>query len=692
MSFIFENSGWWLVLAPVVGFVYAFVLYRNTHDIFDRKIQILLGILRFVVVTILVIVLMGVLIKLTSHRFEKPLVVLALDNSQSMAQLPDSTEIRKNLPGLLKNLESKLAPEFEVKNVSFGSSVNDTLNFRFDESETNMASLLTYIQERYPNRIIGGLVLVSDGIINRGQDPLTMAESKLYPIFPIAMGDTSTRRDLFFQEVRYNQITFTGNQFPVEIYLKAESCNSQKSSVTISSNNKKLWTSDFTVSSENQIITFSPALMAEKPGIIRYTIEIKPIEEESNVKNNRMDFFIEVKDTRVKVLILADAPHPDIAALKKVFIFRDIYQAEDYLISNFDKDIHQFDLIIFHQLPSTRVSVNDIYEQALKAGKPVMFILGQSSDIELLNAMEIGLKVTATGKKFVNAYPLLVADFQLFRTDHRLVETFDKLPPLISPDGKYSVSPIAVPYLLQKIDNVLTSNPLILFHRKKNQSVAIIAGEGLWWWRNILYQNYRDHEIFEDFIHNMVQYLISSEPTGNFRVKVGNRFRGNEHVKFNAELYDATFKLVNEPEVHLEIKDENGVRYPFIFNRIGDIYELDAGIFNPGIYSWTARTTFNKEELSAGGIFVVEHTIAEKNYLKANHRLLFDLSENSGGKMVWPVQTDSIPQWLKKMGNTATKVYTEESYVKLNDLGWLLALMIILISGEWAIRKWSGIL
>jgi len=60
--------------------------------------------------------------------------------------------------------------------------------------------------------------------------------------------------------------------------------------------------------------------------------------------------------------------------------------------------------------------------------------------------------------------------------------------------------------------------------------------------------------------------------------------------------------------------------------------------------------------------------------------------------MVWPVQTDSIPQWLKKMGNTATKVYTEESYVKLNDLGWLLALMIILISGEWAIRKWSGIL
>jgi hypothetical protein len=37
-----------------------------------------------------------------------------------------------------------------------------------------------------------------------------------------------------------------------------------------------------------------------------------------------MDIFVEVKDSRLKVLFLADAPHPDIAAIKKVFAFRDI--------------------------------------------------------------------------------------------------------------------------------------------------------------------------------------------------------------------------------------------------------------------------------------------------------------------------------------------------------------------------------
>ncbi len=692
MSLIVEHSVWWLVIAPVVGFVYAWILYRNTRDIFSPRIQILLGIFRFAVVTLLVILLSGVLVKHVKNRYEKPLVVLAFDNSQSMVQLPDSLEVRRQWQVLSKDLETKLTRDFEVIKLRFGSSVSDSLSFEFNEPETNISEVFTYIQERFPQRVISGLVLASDGIINRGRDPSNMPETRMFPVFPIAYGDTSTRKDLSFHEVRFNEITFSNSQFPIEIYIRAESCKNQRSSVSIYSNHKKLWSSDFTIYSDNQVITFSPLLTAEKPGLIRYTLEINPVEGEINTQNNRMDIFVEVKDSRLKVLILADAPHPDIAAIKKVFAFRDIYQIEDDLISDFKKDILQYDLIIFHQLPSTRVSINDIYEQTRKAGKPVLFILGQSSDIELFNAMQIGLKINGQGESFVNAYPVLSSDFQLFKTDNRLLETLDKLPPLISPDGIYSIAPTAIPYFYQKVDNVLTSNPLIVFHRNQNQEIGIIAGEGLWWWRNILYQNYQNHEIFEEFFHTIVQYLISGESTGNFRVRVANRFQGNEHVKFSAELYDATFKLMNDPEVHLEIKDENGVTYPYIFNRVGSAYELDAGIFNSGVYYWTATTEFNKAELTAKGNFVVEQTLAEKNYLKANHALLFSLSQKSGGKLIYPSQVDSIPLLLKKTGNTATKVYSEESFFKLNDFWWLLALIVVLISAEWVIRKWSGIL
>jgi hypothetical protein len=84
------------------------------RDIFSPRIQILLGIFRFAVVTLLVILLSGVLVKHVKSRYEKPLVVLAFDNSQSMVQLPDSLEVRRQWQVLSKDLETKLSRDFEV--------------------------------------------------------------------------------------------------------------------------------------------------------------------------------------------------------------------------------------------------------------------------------------------------------------------------------------------------------------------------------------------------------------------------------------------------------------------------------------------------------------------------------------------------------------------------------------------------
>ena len=61
---------------------------------------------------------------------------------------------------------------------------------------------------------------------------------------------------------------------------------------------------------------------------------------EVTYSNNVQDIFIEVMDGREKILILAAAPHPDIAAIKQLII-----QNYDTLIQNLQQNITKLDLV-----------------------------------------------------------------------------------------------------------------------------------------------------------------------------------------------------------------------------------------------------------------------------------------------------------------------------------------------------------
>ncbi|MDZ4205149.1 MAG: hypothetical protein U1C46_10075, partial [Bacteroidales bacterium] len=222
------------------------------------------------------------------------------------------------------------------------------------------------------------------------------------------------------------------------------------------------------------------------------------------------------------------------------------------------------------------------------------------------------------------------------------------------------------------------------------QKTGIIAGEGMWRWRLTNYARNNNHRAFDELLGKFVQYLSLREEKSRFRVSTRNTWNENESVEFAAEFYNASYEPVNENEVELTITDEEGRNFPFAFSPLGNSYFLNAGQLYPGNYIFGARTISQQEGYNAKGAFTVLPLQAELISTVADHNLLFGLAQRSGGQMVSPADMLGISQQLAEREDIKPLIYREMKYHELIDIGWLLALIIALLTGEWVLRRIAG--
>src|SRR5207244_30183 len=94
MSFqlITEKPLWFILLCLLLGAAYAFVLYGNDTSLNEVHpwLKKMMAVLRFLLVSLLAFLLLSPLIKNISYEKEKPIVIIAQDNSESIVVNKDS--------------------------------------------------------------------------------------------------------------------------------------------------------------------------------------------------------------------------------------------------------------------------------------------------------------------------------------------------------------------------------------------------------------------------------------------------------------------------------------------------------------------------------------------------------------------------------------------------------------------------
>jgi len=301
-----------------------------------------------------------------------------------------------------------------------------------------------------------------------------------------------------------------------------------------------------------------------------------------------------------------------------------------------------------------------------------------------------GLMIPQTSASFNEVSGILNPEFSLFSVGPEIEHMISGFPPLHVPFGQYKPGTASQVLMYQKIGNVATKIPLILFNQGVDRKTATIAGEGIWRWRMANYVKAGNQQAFDELFSKIIQYMAVKEDKSQFRVMLKNSFSENEAVEIDAELYNDSYQLVNDPEVNIVITDANKKSFPYAFTRTSNAYYLNAGTLPPGEYSYKATTSFGGKAFQKTGMFSVMALNVETMNTVANHSLLNNMASRHKGKMVYPNQLDQLEELLTARDDLKTIVYSQQRYTDLVSFLPVLLLLLTLLSAEWFIRKRNG--
>lgn len=693
MSIVSESPKWFILLCISAGLVYAGALYFR--DRFNRTygsaLAALLGFLRFVVVSLLAFFLLRPLIKNTSTDIQKPIIVVAQDNSQSLVVGKDSLYYRQQYPGMLQSLISAFGDNYDVRTYNFGSQLSEgTDSLKFDEKITDYSTLFDEVYNKYSGSNIGALIVATDGLYNRGSNPVHTYRKLGCPVFTIALGDTTVNKDVLLAEVAHNRITYLGNKFPLEITVEGRKAAGAISTLTVSRKGVVLHSEQIMITGEHFFKSVSLSLDARETGLQKYTVALSAVDGEITTANNRKDIFIDVLDGRQKVLILASAPHPDVAAISETLGANESYHVESKLEKDFSGNLAEYSLVIFHQLPAAGGTGLSLINNALDLGIPAVFVWGANTDFRAFNELQTGYALLDYRNSTTDVGGVFAKEFSLFSLNENTAENMRKLPPLAVPFGDFEFSQGVSSLAYQRVGQIETGKPLITFNKSGDHKVALIAGEGLWRWRLASFQNTQAHDEFSEIITKTMQYMASKEDRSFFRVNAKNDFTENEHIIFDAELYNESYEPVTSREISMVIVNEAGEEFRYNFSPVTTRYRLDAGMLPPGNYSYTAQANNGVQLLKESGEFSISPLQVELVKTVADHRLLNQLAAVNNGEMVMPQNMNALAEKIKARKDIVSIAYENKKLTDLIDYRWLLALIIGLLALEWLLRKRAG--
>jgi membrane protein implicated in regulation of membrane protease activity len=164
LDFSFQYPAWFLILCVLLGLGYAMLLYYRDTTFKEQapRLNLWLGILRFLAVTILSALLLSPLLKSYFTETKKPIVVLAQDQSESMASDLKGEALEKYKQDWA-GLKNALSESYEVHEIAFGDQVREGVDFSFTDKVSNFSELVRGVYDLYGGQNFGALVLASDG-------------------------------------------------------------------------------------------------------------------------------------------------------------------------------------------------------------------------------------------------------------------------------------------------------------------------------------------------------------------------------------------------------------------------------------------------------------------------------------------------------------------------------------------------
>ena len=657
----------------LLGFIYSLLLYFRQHNFLNKKLLFLLSLSRFLLISFLAFLLLDPILKSSKEIKEKPIVVVLQDVSSS---------ISRNIKNELEDFSNKLN-DLDVYKYSFSDKIYDDFNEENNGLYTNISKVINEINNRFSNRNLSSIILASDGLYNDGVNPVYSNKFNT-PIHSICLGDTTVKKDNVISDVKHNDIVFLGNSFISEIFIESVKYKGEKVKLMIENNGESLFEKNITFNSNKEFLKIPVELKTSQVGVQAFKVVLSTLKNENNIRNNTFMFYVDVINSKYKILFIHDDSHPDIASVVSVIENNKDYDLDIVKSNNLKTNFSDYNLVILHSISKENIQIiDDISDENI----PLLIFPKQ----ELNLYSKLIPNINFNRKSYNNeVFPKINDNFLSFKISKGIEKMINLSPPILTSFGFYNSSPLINPIAYQKYANTITESPLCFFDNYNSNKVGVFLGEGYWRWKINDYKLNDSFENFNELINKVLQYLIIKEDKSKFRLYYDKESNENENIVFEAEVYDDNYNLNNDNDISLLLVNSNNEEYRYLFNKKKEKYYIDLGNLNPDSYKIFAKVEKRNYE-KKGKINIKPINVEFLNKI-ANHQILNDLSKISGGKSYNLANLNLLINNLNEDKDNFVSTRFEDKLIQLIDYELILLILLLLISFEWFVRKYNGLI
>ena len=698
-----------LSLLAVVGFT--LFIYRRTNPPIPERLRCLLIALRTSALMVLVLILFQPLLSLTLRRQEKPVIGVLIDDSASMSLRDREMERASVVKRLLASpVFDKLSRKYHLKFYTFSDGITELDSLRFRGEGTDIARALKELKQRMSEHHLCGVILISDGAFNLGENPLRLASGYGIPIYTVGVGDPSQQKDVLISKIHTNEITYAENKVPVDVTIRSNGFEGKRVIVSLKHKGKVLDSKFLQLTGRSFEKSVRLHYLAEEEGLQKYRVEVSPLKGEITLRNNRRSFYVKVLKSKMKVLLVAGAPSPDYAFIKRALRRDNNIELHSLVQSRgggFYQDnwsrirtrLSQFDCLFLIGFPQ-RDSDPMVIEDIVRSNKPLFYLSGKRVDFYKMRKLSKPLPFRMD--RPIRGERLVYLELSPQGREHPVMrlrddptensEEWGKLPPIFSSPGSFSTKEGSV--ILGRIDvkksTLSVPYPLIVARKSGERKALAVLGYGLWRWDLMMWGAGGTNEAFLKFLSNSIRWLVTREDTKLVRIKPDKQvYRSGEEVGFNAQVYYEDYRPLSGAEVKVTIS-RGEKKYELALQDVGDgKYEGKIRLLEGGDYLYFGEAVYKGRKWGddEGKFSVGEYSLEFLN-TRMNETLLKKISQKSGGKYYRPENIAGLAENLK----FSNREVVEHREFEIWNRFYLLIAFILFLAGEWTIRRRRGML
>ncbi|MFC4479695.1 hypothetical protein [Flavobacterium chungangensis] len=643
------------------------------------NVIILLAFLRFLAIFGLLVLLINPIISKNSLEITKTPLAVVVDNSSSIAALKSDQKAVELYQKLVSN--PALKEKFDVQTYQFDNDFKTSDQFDFKGNQTNLDEVAKNLKSIHKN-LIFPTVIITDGNQTTGNDYVYRFDP-VNKVYPLVVGDTTTFFDLKINQLNVNKYAFHKNKFPVEVFLQYAGDKTTNAEFTITQGSTVVAKEKLSFSPSKKTASLNLLLPADKVGLQIYKANIQSSAKEKNSYNNVKNFAVEIIDQKSTVAIVSVINHPDIAALKRsieVNAQRKVILVKPNQIS----DLDDISVLVLYQ-PTTAFKA--IFDNNKLKGTNTFIITGNNTDFNFLNQQQNNLvfKMSNQREDFLCEFQ---SAFNLFAIDNIGFENF---PPLQNPFGNISTNGNISVLLSSKIRNVSTNAPLLAFAENQGKRTAFLLGENSWKWRLQSHVDNQSFEKYDVFMDKIIQYLASSTSKKSLVVSHESFYNSGEEIIINAQYFNKNYEFDEKARLTITVVN-TATKQTKNYDLLKGSNSFSANLegLPAGKYNFTVKE-LNSNTSYASHFEILDFDI-EKQFVNPDVLKLQQLAQQTGGKAFFEDQADQLINTLLENKEYKSIEKNISSKTPIIDWVWLLILIATLLTIEWFVRKYNGLL